>query len=77
MGVPAYQRVYDGIVAKIKAGEWKPGHRMPRIVDLAELFDVGTTTVKTAIMFLVREGWVRGQQGKALYVADEPPIGDE
>lgn len=74
--VPAeYQRVYDAIVARVRAGSLKPGDRLPTIKDLAEQFVLGQSTVKFALALLEREGWTRGVQGKGIYVAENPPIG--
>jgi DNA-binding GntR family transcriptional regulator len=73
--VPAeYVRVYESVVALIRAGEWKPGDRLPSIVALAVQFGTSQTTVKSALMLLGRDGWTRGQQGKATFVSDAPPI---
>jgi DNA-binding GntR family transcriptional regulator len=66
---PLYQRVVDDVTARIKAGELKPGQRLPTINDLAAEYEVGTTTIKTALMMLRASGVVVGQQGKAVYVA--------
>jgi DNA-binding GntR family transcriptional regulator len=73
--VPAeYERVYESVVARIRSGEWQPGAKLPSISAMAGLFDTSQTTVKSALMLLGRDGWTRGQQGKATYVADAPPI---
>jgi len=74
--VPAeYVRVYESVVARIRSGEWPPGHQLPSIARLADELDTSQTTVKSALMLLGRDGWTRGQQGKATYVADHPPVG--
>jgi len=73
--VPAeYIRVYESVVARIRSGEWPPGHPLPSISKLAEELDTSQTTVKSALMLLGRDGWTRGQQGKATYVAADPPL---
>lgn len=69
-----YVRVYESVVARIRSGEWKPGAPLPSISAMAALFDSSQTTVKSALMLLGRDGWTRGQQGKATYVADQPPV---
>lgn len=73
MGEPAYERIYDEVRGKIQSGDWKPGEQLPKIEALAAAFDVGKTTIKTALRLLERDGWVRGQQGKGVFVADRPP----
>lgn len=68
---PLYEQVAGLIRAQIAAGVRTPGERLPSIVQLAADFDVGTTTIKTALMILRHDGIVRGQPGKATYVADK------
>lgn len=69
MGTPGYQIVIDYVTARISAGEWKPGARLPTIVELADLTDTSRTTVKVALAVLHDRGTVRGQQGKGNFVA--------
>lgn len=69
MGTPGYQIVIDYVTARIDAGEWKPGARLPTIAELADLTATSPTTVKTAMIVLHRSGIVRGQQGKGNFVA--------
>lgn len=72
--VPAkYQRVYDAIADSIRTGAYKPGEKLPSIVALAADLDAGQSTVKIALTLLGRDGWTRGQQGQATFVADDPP----
>lgn len=72
--VPAkYQLVYDAIADSIRTGQRKPGERLPSIRELAEELKAGQSTVKTALNLLGRDGWTRGQQGEATFVADAPP----
>lgn len=68
------QRVIDGIQAQIRAGKLKPREQLPTIVQLAQEYGTGQTTVKSALDVLHATGWVRGQQGKGNFVADEPPV---
>ena len=68
-----YVRVYESVVARIRSGEWAPGAPLPSISAMATLFATSQTTVKSALVLLGRDGWTRGQQGKATYVADAPP----
>lgn len=73
--VPAeYVRVYESVVARIRSGELAPGDPVPSIARLAAELGTSQTTVKSALVLLRRDGWTRGQQGKATYVTDEPPV---
>jgi DNA-binding GntR family transcriptional regulator len=69
MPEPLYEHVANQLRAQVQAGVRKPGERLPTIPALAAEFDVGITTVKLALLILRREGVVRGQPGKATYVA--------
>jgi DNA-binding GntR family transcriptional regulator len=77
MSVPDYRRVMDHVIACIRSGKLRPGDRLESIRDLAAKLDTSRTTVKMAQAMLRSEGWIVGQQGKAVYVADHPPISRE
>jgi GntR family transcriptional regulator len=73
--VPAkYQVAYDEVVRRIRTGVYQPGEKLPPIRELAVQLCVGQSTLKSALVLLQRDGWVRGQQGDGVYVADEPPV---
>lgn len=69
----AYEVILDDIITRIRAGMLKPGDRLPTIEAMAAQYKTSQTTVKDAMRILRRIGWLRGQQGKAIYVADTPP----
>lgn len=69
MPEPLYDQVANAIRAQVRAGVRKPGEQLPTIPDLAAEFSVGITTIKLALLILRREGIVRGQPGKATYIA--------
>lgn len=72
--VPAkYQVAYDEIAKRITTGIYAPGGKLPPIRELAADLKVGQSTLKSALMLLQKDGWTRGQQGDAIYVADSPP----
>lgn len=70
-----YERVYTGVSEKItqRMDGYRPGDRLPSIVELAAQFETSQTTVKIALNLLGRDGWTRGHQGKGTFVADSPP----
>jgi GntR family transcriptional regulator len=68
-----YQHIVDAITRRVEAGVYQPGQRLPPITALAEEFEVSPTTVKAAFLVLRERGVIRGQQGKATYVAEAPP----
>lgn len=71
-----YQVAYAEIVRRIKAGVYQPKQPLPPIRELAAELSVGQSTLKTALMLLEKDGWTRGQQGDAIYVADPLPVED-
>lgn len=68
---PLYMDVVRTITAQVRAGVRKPGERLPSQTQLAEEFEVGLTTVKTALMILEHDGVLVGRQGKGIYVAGD------
>lgn len=71
--VPAYEQLAELFRAKIRAGELQPGDRLPSANALkAEGWK--HHAVISAMRVLRIEGWTRGEPGRAVYVADQPPI---
>lgn len=61
-----YERVIAGLMEHIAAGE--PGDKLPSIADLAREFNVGQTTVKTALAILRDRGAIRTKRGSGTYI---------
>lgn len=71
--VPLYEQLAEEIRTKIRAGELKPGDRLPSTSALKEAgWKQGV--IMWAMRTLRAEGWTRGQPGQAVYVADRPPV---
>jgi DNA-binding transcriptional regulator YhcF (GntR family) len=71
---PLYEQLAEVFRAKVRAGELKPGDRLPSTSALKEAgWKQGV--IVSAMRILRIEGWTRGQPGQAVYVADSPPIG--
>ena len=66
---PHYRRVADDIEAKIKSGDYPPGHKLPSTAELAEVYNVGTSTAYRAVRELHHRDLVYGQQGQGVYVS--------
>lgn len=64
----SYIEIAEDIVARIQAGEYKPGDRLPRTHELAELYSVSDTTVYRAVSLLRFKGVVIGSQGRGVFV---------
>jgi GntR family transcriptional regulator len=73
---PDYQLIIDYIQARIAAGAWPPGHKLPTPAELATVIDPPTSpaTVRRATDTLQDRGVLVGRQGKGVYVATHPPV---
>jgi DNA-binding GntR family transcriptional regulator len=72
--VPDYQRVAEDIRASIRDGRLRPGDQLPSRRELAQQYKVSLQTIGSAMIALQSTGWVRGHQGKGVYVSDNPPV---
>lgn len=63
-----YIQMYSIIKEKIKNREWPAGSQIPTEDDLCRQFDVSKATVRMAVSELVRDGYLRKQQGKGTFV---------
>lgn len=63
-----YVQVYAIFLEKIECGEWQDGSQIPPEDELCRIYDVSKVTVREAIHELVREGYLKRQQGKGTFV---------
>ncbi len=63
-----YVQVYAIFFKKIESGEWRDGLQIPSEDELCRMYDVSKVTVREAIHELVREGYLKRQQGKGTFV---------
>jgi len=63
-----YLQLYDILKKKIESGEWSVGSQIPTEEDLCKTFNVSRATVRTAILELVRQGYLKRQQGKGTFI---------
>lgn len=67
---PMYRKVYSSIKKDIKDGKYRPGTLIPTETQLEEQFSVSRITIRRAISMLVRDGYLKVQQGKGTMVLD-------
>jgi GntR family transcriptional regulator len=67
----SYIEIAEDIAARIRAGEYQPGDRLPRTKELAELYSVSDTTAYRAVSLLRFQGVVVGSQGRGVFVATD------
>jgi GntR family transcriptional regulator len=61
-------QVLADLTERIKKGEYPPGTKLPSARELADLYDVSTSTVQRILALLQERGMVVGQQGRGVYV---------
>lgn len=66
---PRYRLVADSIAARIRAGQYPPGSKMPADKDLVEQLQVSRTTVREAMIALELMGLVVTRYGAGAFVA--------
>jgi DNA-binding LacI/PurR family transcriptional regulator len=67
---PAYRRIAEGLRNEILAGKFAQGTQLPSTPELATLWHSSYFTIHTALMTLVKEGWLERRHGAGTYVAD-------
>ncbi|ARJ04996.1 GntR family transcriptional regulator [Cnuibacter physcomitrellae] len=77
--IPLADQAADVLLARIRAGEWPLGARLPGETTLAPQLGVGRSTVREAIRRLAGRGVLDSRQGSGVYVTalDAPEEWDE
>ncbi len=63
-----YLQVADALRARIKAGEWAIGEKLPSRARFAEEYGVGQSVAQRAMERLIIEGLLEGRSGSGTYV---------
>jgi GntR family transcriptional regulator len=63
-----YLQLYEILRKKIETGEWQVGSQIPTEDELCKMFNVSRATVRTAVLELVRQGYLKRQQGKGTFI---------
>ncbi|MEV1331102.1 winged helix-turn-helix domain-containing protein [Micromonospora costi] len=72
-GQAVYRQVAATFRARIRAGELKPGDRLPYEGRLSQELGVGKGTIQSAYRLLRNEGLVVTERGYGTYVIEPPP----
>jgi GntR family transcriptional regulator, histidine utilization repressor len=72
MTAPAYLRVKEQVLRRIRNGRWRAGDRIPSEHELVREFGVARMTVGRALRELTEEGWLKRAQGVGTFVGGEP-----
>ena len=73
---PKYEQAYQSILARLKAGRYPVGGRMPTESELSTQFRVSRVTIRRALDLLVREGYIESRQGSGYRVIALSPASD-
>ncbi|NPV52609.1 MAG: GntR family transcriptional regulator [Firmicutes bacterium] len=68
--LPLYHQLKELLRSQIEGGEFPVGARLPSEVEIAEEYKISRSTVRLAILDLVREGLLYRKQGKGTFVAN-------
>ena len=74
--MPKFEEAAEFIREKIRSGEWQPGDKIPsqKAWERGEPgLKVLYGTLRSAYIGLRTEGWITGEHGVGVYVAEEPP----
>lgn len=63
-----YLQLYEILKGKMESGEWAVDSQIPTEEDLCKTYEVSKATVRLAVSELVRQGYLRRQQGKGTFV---------
>jgi GntR family transcriptional regulator len=63
-----YVQLYEILKKKIEEKEWNVGFQVPTEEELCKTYGVSRATVRSAILELVRQGYLKRQQGKGTFV---------
>ncbi len=66
------EQVAKQLAARITAGDWKAGEKLPSEAELCRAFHVGRSSLREALTSLAFIGLIRVRAGGGSYVADHP-----
>lgn len=69
--VPLYIQVASVMRRRIETQQWRPGGKIPTLVELEREFEVARVTVRQAVDILRGEGLLRSQQGRGTFAAEK------
>jgi GntR family transcriptional regulator len=69
--VPLYIQVASVMRRRIETQQWRPGGKIPTLVELEREFQVARVTVRQAVDILREEGLLRSQQGRGTFAAEK------
>ncbi|MEN6299986.1 MAG: GntR family transcriptional regulator [Anaerolineaceae bacterium] len=74
---PIYLQIVQRICAQILRGEFKPGDKLPAVIDAAMQFKVNHNTIHRAYLELIRQGVAVTRRGEGTFVTTDQAVLDE
>ncbi len=71
--IPLYRQLADLLMARIRSGEYAPGHPIPSEHNLAQEYGIGRPTARQATDWLVRRRLLVRKRGSGTFVRSDPP----
>lgn len=68
-----HAQIAEDLKARIEAGEYKMGDKLPSYKELADMYSVSIATIQRALAALRFAGIVEGVPGVGVYVAGSGP----
>lgn len=62
------------VIKKISEGTYPPGHKLPSVSEMEDIYECSSQPVKNALRELQIRGYVEGHQGKGTFVVANPPV---
>lgn len=66
--LPKYLRIADRLLARIEAGDWRAGDRLPAETELASTMEASLGTIQRALQTLAEKGVLVRQHGRGTFV---------
>ncbi|MFY1625687.1 GntR family transcriptional regulator [Micromonospora sp. WMMD723] len=71
MPIPMSSRqIADDLTARIRAGEYPQGSKLPSLRELADLYSVSVSTIQRALELTRERGLTIGRAGAGVYVSE-------
>ena len=68
------EQVAKRLAARIAAGDWKPGEKLPSEAELCKALNIGRSSLREALTSLAFIGLIRVRAGGGSYVAEQPSV---
>ncbi len=68
---PIYYQIVQRICASILRGEYKPGDKLPSVIDAAMHFKVNHNTIQRVYQELIRQGIAVTRRGEGTFVTED------